>query len=163
GSSGNTAGATQSNGNLTNGSLANSDAPVQASDQDLQALNNSSGDSYEQAQKNLPSVIATSGNTVQPDNKAPGGARGSSDAQTVKWSGRSTSGIRQPTSGIATGRAARRRRSTRSPASRRAPPTASRSLPPSSPSFRAGWPSSSPTSAGSSTRWRSATTSASTW
>jgi hypothetical protein len=83
GSSGSTPGATQSNGNLTNGSLANSDAPVQASDEDLQALNSSSGDSYEEAQKNLPPVIATSGEPAQQDNKPPGGAS-ADDAQTFK-------------------------------------------------------------------------------
>lgn len=66
---------------LTDGSKANSTETVQASKEDLQALQNATGEDYEEIQKKLPPTIATPGKAPPPDNKAPGG--GSGNAVTI--------------------------------------------------------------------------------
>lgn len=66
---------------LTDGSNANSTETVQASTDDLEALDDATGEEYEEIQKKLPPTIATPGEAPPKDNKAPGG--GSSDAVTI--------------------------------------------------------------------------------
>ncbi len=55
--------------------------PVQASTEDLQALENASGDNYAEQSANLPDTIATPGEPPPVDNEAPGGG---SSATTIK-------------------------------------------------------------------------------
>ena len=69
-------------GGLTGQAAQQSDATVQASKDDLQALNEQSGESYEETVKKLPDKIATPGAPPPIDKtKAPGGGGG---AQTIE-------------------------------------------------------------------------------
>jgi hypothetical protein len=69
-------------GGLTGQAAQQSDATVQASKNDLQALNEQSGESYEETVKKLPDKIATPGAPPPIDKtKAPGGGGG---AQTIE-------------------------------------------------------------------------------
>jgi len=62
-------------GGLTGGDAAGQDA-VQATTDDLEALQNATGADYEEAQKKLPPTISTPGEAPPKDNKAPGGGSG---------------------------------------------------------------------------------------
>lgn len=66
---------------LTDGSNANNTGTVQASKDDLEALDSATGAEYEEIQKKLPPTIATPGKAPPKDNKAPGG--GSGDVTTI--------------------------------------------------------------------------------
>jgi len=57
-------------------SPGNNKGPVVATDKALKDLSGKTGAAYEQAQKNLPDVIATPGKPPPTDNKAPGGGSG---------------------------------------------------------------------------------------
>jgi hypothetical protein len=60
-------------GALTDGSAANSTEVVEASEEDLQALEEATPEEYEELQKKLPPTISTPGEAPKKDNKAPGG------------------------------------------------------------------------------------------
>lgn len=75
-----TSGATSSDGSLTDGSAADSTEAVQASEEDLQDLDNATGEEYEEIQKKLPPTISTPGEAPPKDDKAPGGG---GDATTI--------------------------------------------------------------------------------
>lgn len=61
---------------LTDGSNAGSKGTVEASKDDLKALDGATGKEYEEIQKKLPPTIATPGKAPPKDNKAPGGGEG---------------------------------------------------------------------------------------
>jgi hypothetical protein len=61
---------------LTDGSNANNKGTVQASKDDLEALDDATGEDYEEIQKKLPPTIATPGKAPPKDNKPPGGGSG---------------------------------------------------------------------------------------
>ncbi len=63
-------------GGLTGEAARQSEDTVQASKDDLEALNEQSGESYEETVKKLPDKIATPGKPPPTDNKAPGGGGG---------------------------------------------------------------------------------------
>ena len=65
------------NGSLTDGSNANNTGTVEASKEDLEALDAATGEDYEEIQKKLPPTISTPGEAPPKDNKAPGGGDGS--------------------------------------------------------------------------------------
>jgi len=76
------AGAKTVRGGLTGEAARKSEAPVQASTQDLEDLNSQSGDNYAETIKKLPDEIATPGKPPPIDkSKAPGGGGG---ALTIK-------------------------------------------------------------------------------
>ncbi|MCB0869490.1 MAG: hypothetical protein KDB52_01535 [Solirubrobacterales bacterium] len=58
---------------LIDGSNADNQGTVQASKEDLEALENATGEEYEKIQEKLPPTIATPGEPPPKDNKAPGG------------------------------------------------------------------------------------------
>lgn len=66
-----------SNGNLTDPAANRGEAPVEASTEDLQALDSRSGEDYAEASQNLPDTIATPGEAPPVDNVKPGGGSGS--------------------------------------------------------------------------------------
>jgi hypothetical protein len=79
---GKSTGAKAVEGGLTGSAARNSKATVQASTNDLEELNNQSGDSYQDAVKKLPDKIATPGKPPPVDkSKAPGGG---GDAVTIE-------------------------------------------------------------------------------
>jgi hypothetical protein len=77
-----TTGAKSVEGGLTGTAARNSDATVQATTDDLESLNNATGEDYEDAVKKLPDKIATPGAPPPIDKtKAPGGG---GSAETIK-------------------------------------------------------------------------------
>jgi SPOR domain len=65
-----------SGGSLTSSQNTQSDAPVTASDSQLQQLNSNSGSNYEKQSQKLPDEIKTQGKPPPTDNKEPGGGSG---------------------------------------------------------------------------------------
>jgi hypothetical protein len=65
-----------SGGSLTSSQNRQSDAPVTASDAQLQQLNSNSGSNYEKQSQKLPDEIKTQGKPPPTDNKDPGGGSG---------------------------------------------------------------------------------------
>jgi hypothetical protein len=68
-------------GGLSGGGEGSVDDPVQASTEDLEALQQQSGQDYSDASEDLPDTIATPGEAPPTDNVAPGGG---SEATTIK-------------------------------------------------------------------------------
>lgn len=61
---------------LTTPAARNSDEPVTASEEALEALDSATGEDYQEAVRNLPETIAIPGNAPPPDNEAPGAGSG---------------------------------------------------------------------------------------